>query len=126
MSIGSSIVTIEEEMTALVSMNFASTNAASPNRTLAAAVVQYRAGSGEEWVDLQGTQTYNYDRGTATSGGTSSWGFVYRGSGGASVLNDLESSSQLRVQFWIEGRASSSSGISSVIAGCRLSITEIK
>lgn len=126
MSIGSSIVTIEEEMTALVSMNFASTNAAGPNRTLAAAVVQYRAGSGEEWVDLQGTQTYNYDRGTATSGGTSSWGFVYRGSGGASVLNDLESSSQLRVQFWIEGRASSSSGISSVIAGCRLSITEIK
>jgi hypothetical protein len=127
MSIGSSIVTIgDEEMTALVSMNFASTNAAGPNRTLAAAVVQYRAGSGEEWVDLQGTQTYNYDRGTATSSGASSWGFVYRGSGGASVLNDLGSSSQLRVQFWIEGRASSSSGISSVIAGCRLSITEIK
>ena len=126
MSIGSSIVTITDAMTALVSMNFASTNAASPNRTLAAAVVQYRTGSEAEWVDLQGTQTYNYDRGTATSGGSSSWGFVYRGSGCASVLNDLGSSSQLRVQFWIEGRASSASGISSVIAGCRLSITEIK
>tara|TARA_R110000796_G_scaffold18962_7_gene57077 strand:- start:3789 stop:5261 length:1473 start_codon:yes stop_codon:yes gene_type:complete len=126
MSIGSSTVTITDAITALVSMNFASTNAAGPNRTLAAAVIQYRANAEAEWRDLQGTQTYNYDRGTATSGGASSWGFVYRGSGGASVLNDLGAGSGLRIQFWIEGRASSSSGISSVTAGCRLSITEIK
>lgn len=126
MSLSSSVVTITDEITALISMNFASTNYATANRTLAAAVVQYRASSGEEWVDLQGTQVYNYDRGTATSSGASTWGFVYNGSGGASVLNLLEGESELRVQFWIEGRASSASGISTVIAGCRLSITEIK
>ena len=125
MSLSSSVVTITDEITALISMNFASTNYATANRTLAGAVVQYRL-SGEEWFDLQGTQVYNYDRGTATSGGSSTWGFVYNGSGGASVLNLLEDNSELRVQFWIEGRASSASGISSVIAGCRLSITEIK
>jgi hypothetical protein len=126
MSLSSSVVTITDEITALISMNFASKNYATANRTLAAAVVQYRASSGEEWVDLQGTQVYNYDRGTATSSGASTWGFVYNGSGGASVLNLLEGESELRVQFWIEGRASSASGISTVIAGCRLSITEIK
>jgi hypothetical protein len=125
MSLSSSVVTITDEITALISMNFASKNYATANRTLAGAVVQYRL-SGEEWFDLQGTQVYNYDRGTATSGGASTWGFVYNGSGGASVLNVLEGESELRVQFWIEGRASSASGISSVIAGCRLSITEIK
>ncbi len=125
MSLSSSVVTITSAITALVSMNFASRNYATANRTLAGAVVQYRE-SGEEWADLQGTQVYNYDRGTATSGGSSTWGFVYNGSGGASVLNNLGAESELRVQFWIEGRASSASGISSVVAGCRLSITEIK
>ena len=104
--------------------NFASTVSASPNRTLAAANLEYST-NGSTWTSIQGSQVYNYDRGTATSGGASSWGFVYRGSGSCSLIFSIAAESYIRARFWIEGRASSSSGITTVTDGCRFSAHKI-
>ena len=107
-----------------IDFNFASTVSASPNRTLAAANLEYST-NGTTWTAIQGSQVYNYDRGTATSSGASSWGFVYRGSGSCSLIFSIATESYIRARFWIEGRASSSSGITTVTDGCRFSAHKI-
>ena len=107
-----------------ISFNFASKVSGTANRTLAAANLEYST-DGESWTEIVGSLVYNYDRGTATSGGASSWGFVYDGSASCSFIHNLATSSKIRARFWIEGRASSASGITTIINGCRLSAHKI-
>ena len=107
-----------------ISFNFASKVSGTANRTLAAANLEYST-DGETWTEIVGSLVYNYDRGTATSGGASSWGFVYDGSASCSFIHNLATSSIIRARFWIEGRASSASGITTIINGCRLSAHKI-
>jgi hypothetical protein len=107
-----------------IDFNFASTVSASPNRTLAAANLEYST-NGTTWTAIQGSQVYNYDRGTATSSGASTWGFVYRGSGSCSLIFSIATEAYIRARFWIEGRASSGSGITTVTDGCRFSAHKI-
>ena len=107
-----------------ISFNFASKVSGTANRTLAAANLEYST-DGETWTEIVGSLVYNYDRGTATSGGASSWGFVYDGSASCSFIHNLATSSKIRARFWIEGRASSASGITTIINGCRLSAHKI-
>jgi hypothetical protein len=107
-----------------ISFNFASKVSETANRTLAAANLEYST-DGETWTEIVGSLVYNYDRGTATSGGASAWGFVYDGSASCSFIHNLATSSIIRARFWIEGRASSASGITTIINGCRLSAHKI-
>lgn len=107
-----------------IDFNFASTVSASPNRTLAAANLEYST-NGTTWTAIQGSQVYNYDRGTASGSGASTWGFVYRGSGSCSLIFSIATEAYIRARFWIEGRASSSSGITTVTDGCRFSAHKI-
>lgn len=114
-------ITVDNTQTIEINLNFASIASTNPNRILAAAVVQKLNDSGERWEDIQGTEVYNYDRGVGQA--SSSYGYIYAGSGSSTVLEDIEQeSSKFRVQFWIEGRASTGTGITTVITGCRLSI----
>lgn len=107
-----------------IDFNFASTVSSSANRTLAAANLEYST-NGTTWTAIQGSQVYNYDRGTATSSGAATWGFVYRGSGSCSLIFSIATESYIRARFWIEGRASSGSGITTVTDGCRFSAHKI-
>ena len=106
-----------------INLNFASIASASTNRILTAAVVQKDTGSGE-WVDIQGTEVYNYDRGVSNS--NTSYGYILEGSGGSTVFEDIRNdTTKLRVQFWIVGRASTGTGMTTLISGCRLSVKGI-
>ena len=106
-----------------INLNFASIASASTNRILTAAVVQKDTGSGE-WVDIQGTEVYNYDRGVSNS--NTSYGYILAGSGGSTVFEDIRNdTTKLRVQFWIVGRASTGTGMTTLISGCRLSVKGI-
>lgn len=125
-NIGSSSSSVEFSLAGLyhIDFNFASKVSSTANRTLAAAELEYST-DGSTWTAIQGSLIYNYDRGTATSGGASTWGFVYDGSGSCSLIFSLEEESYIRARFWIEGRASSSSGITTVTDGCRFSAHKI-
>ena len=106
-----------------INLNFASIASASTNRILTAAVVQKDTGSGE-WVDIQGTEVYNYDRGVSNS--NTSYGYILAGSGGSTVFENIRNdTTKLRVQFWIVGRASTGTGMTTLISGCRLSVKGI-
>ena len=106
-----------------INLNFASIASASTNRILTAAIVQKDTGSGE-WVDIQGTEVYNYDRGVSNS--NTSYGYILAGSGGSTVFENIRNdTTKLRVQFWIVGRASTGTGMTTLISGCRLSVKGI-
>ena len=116
-------LSISDSQDVEINLNFASIASASTNRILTAAVVQKDTGSGE-WVDIQGTEVYNYDRGVGNS--NTSYGYILAGSGGSTVFEDIRNdSTKLRVQFWIVGRASTGTGMTTLISGCRLSVKGI-
>jgi hypothetical protein len=50
---------------------------------------------------------------------------VYRGSGSCSLIFSIATEAYIRARFWIEGRASSGSGITTVTDGCRFSAHKI-
>ena len=108
-------VSITSAQLVMISFNFASENGASPNRLLAGAVLQYQPYRGS-YADIQGTQVFNYVRGNGT---------VDRDSGSATVLYNVGALSKIRAQFWIQGRAATTSALISLISGCRLSINQI-
>ena len=130
-SLASGNLRISSTGTYLVNFSFASTVSATANRTLAAAHLYKKLTSAESWTAVAGTQVYNYDRGTATSGGASTWGTVYEGSGASTAIVELtslgeEESLELKIGFWIDGRASSASGITTIPDGCVLNVVKIK
>ena len=109
------------------------TVSATANRTLAAGMLFKEDSNEEEEYALTGTKVLNYDRGTATSSGASTWGSVYQGSGSSSYILEITeigsggvTHMNIWVGFWIEGRASSASGITTVKDGCILNIMQIK
>jgi hypothetical protein len=118
-------LSIDDSQDIEINLNFASISSASTNRILTAAVVQIdSAGAGEGWVDIQGTEVYNYDRGVSNS--NTSYGYILAGSGGSTVFENIRNdTTKLRVQFWIVGRASTGTGMTTLISGCRLSIKGI-
>ena len=122
---------ISEAGTYLVNFSFTSTVSGTANRTLAGAHLYKRTSGSEEWVAVDGTQVYNYDRGTASGSGASTWGTVYEGSGASSAIINIESLEDssvvdLQIGFWIDGRATSASGITTIPDGCVLNIVKIK
>jgi hypothetical protein len=118
-------LSIDDSQDIEINLNFASISSASTNRILTAAVVQIdSAGAGEGWVDIQGTEVYNYDRGVSNS--NTSYGYILAGSGGSTVFENIRNdTTKLRVQFWIVGRASTGTGMTTLISGCRLSVKGI-
>ena len=129
-TVSSSKVRISENGTYKIDYSLATTVSGSANRTLAGGMLFKTIG--EEEYSLVGTQVYNYDRGTATSSGASSWGTVYQGSGSSSCIIkiteiDGEEISYITIHmgFWIVGRASSSSGITLQKDGTILNIMKI-
>ena len=116
-------LTLSDSQDVEINLNFASIASSSTNRILTAAVVQIDTGSGE-WVDIQGTEVYNYDRGVSNS--NTSYGYIIAGSGGSTVFENIRNdTSKLRVQFWIVGRASTGTGMTTLSSGCRLSVKGI-
>jgi len=116
-------LTLSDSQDVEINLNFASIASSSTNRILTAAVVQIDTGSGE-WVDIQGTEVYNYDRGVNNS--NTSYGYILAGSGGSTVFEDIRNdTTKLRVQFWIVGRASTGTGMTTLSSGCRLSVKGI-
>ena len=116
-------LTISETQDVEINLNFASIASSTTNRILTAAVVQIDTGSGE-WADIQGTEVYNYDRGVSNN--NTSYGYIIAGSGGSTVFENIRNdNSKLRVQFWIVGRASTGTGMTTLISGCRLSVKGI-
>ena len=106
-----------------ISLNFGTKVITNLNRTLAAANLEYSTDGGESFTAIVGTDVFNYDRGTGT--GSSSTGYVNNGSSSCTQLHSIAASSLIRARFWIEGRANSSSGIETLINGCRLSAHKI-
>ena len=115
-------ITVAEAQVIAITLNFASKVTGTLNRTLGAAVLQYAESRGE-FGDIQGTQLFNYDRGTGTS--TTNIGFIHKGSSSVTVLHNAGAGSKIRAQFWIEGRSNSNSSLQTVVAGCRLSMVQV-
>ena len=125
-------IKIEENGNYMINFSIATTVSGTANRTLAGAML-YKEDSAGEIDSLTGTQIFNYDRGTETSSGAASWGSVYDGAGSGSYLlkvDEIGTSGitymEIFVGFWIEGRASSSSGITSNKDGCVLNIMQLR
>ena len=128
-SLDGGYIVISQNGTYMITFGLTTTVSATANRTLAGGMLFKQVG--EEEYPLTGTQVYNYDRGTQTSEGASTWGSVYKGSGGGSyvlkvteIAGEVESI-KLNMGFWIEGRASSASGITVVKDGTILTIMKI-
>ena len=126
-------VEITANGTYIINYTLTTSVSSTANRTLAAGMLFKADDDTEEEYALTGTKVYNYDRGTETSSGGASWGSVFEGSGSSSyilVVDEIGTGSVTKmniwVGMWIEGRASSASGITSVKDGCILSIMQIK
>ena len=116
-----------------VNFSLATQVATTENRTLASGMLFKESNLSEGEQDIQGTQVFNYDRGTETSGGSSTYGSVFNGSGSTSTIFRVSSIGTGGVTYmgvwagvWIEGRASSSSAIKTLEDGCSLSIIQLK
>ena len=118
------IVTIENSGDYMINLNFGTESYLTQNRILGAAELQYSA-DGEEWVAVDGSKIYTYNRGIATGEGASTWGTIYEGSGHSGVIQTVADESFIRVQFWVDGRSSSSTGMRTVLNSCRLSLHKL-
>ena len=129
-TVASSKVKISENGTYKIDFSLCTTVSGTANRTLAGGMLFKTVGD-EEYA-VTGTQVFNYDRGTATSSGAASWGTVYKGSGSSSCIlkiteigSDEISFVTIHMGFWIEGRATSASGITLDKDGTILNIMKI-
>jgi hypothetical protein len=118
------LVNIDDSGDYMINLNFGTESYLTQNRILGAAQIQYSA-DGEEWVDIDGSKIYTYNRGIATGEGASTWGTIYEGSGHSSIIHTVADESYIRVQFWVDGRSSSSTGMRTVLDSCRLSIHKL-
>ena len=123
------IITISNNGTYMINFSLCTTVSSTANRTLAGGMLYKQIG--DEPYELTGTQVFNYDRGTQTSSGASTWGSIYEGSGSSSYIlkvSEIEgdiTGITLWAGFWIDGRATSGSGITTVKDGTIINIVQI-
>tara|TARA_R100000995_G_scaffold84337_2_gene62692 strand:- start:501 stop:3137 length:2637 start_codon:yes stop_codon:yes gene_type:complete len=128
-TLSSGYLRIAQNGTYMITFSLATTVSATANRVLAGGMLYKTVG--EEEYALTGTQVFNYDRGTETSSGASTWGSVFKGAGsGSYILKVTEITAELlyitiNMGFWIEGRSSSASGITVEKDGTILTIMKI-
>ncbi len=131
-SLASGDLNISTNGTYLINFSFATTINGGEYRMLAAFHLYKKLSTAASWSAIDGTLGYNYDRGNQTSGGSSSYGSVFEGSGSGScivVVSDLDTEDdetmQIRMGFWIDGRSSVTTGITTITDGIIMNVLQI-
>ena len=131
-SLSSGKLRISQNGTYMINFSLATTVSATANRLLAGGMLFKQLQGDEEEYSLTGTQIFNYDRGTQTSSGGSTWGSIFKGSGGGScilVVDNIAGAAtymEVWLGMWIEGRSSSATGMTSDKDGTILNVVQIK
>ena len=131
-SLSSGKLRISSNGTYMINFSLATTVSSTANRLLAGGMLFKSLQGEEEEYSLTGTQIFNYDRGTETGSGASTWGSIMKGSGGGScilVVDNIAGAAtymEVWLGMWIEGRSSSATGMTSDKDGTILNVVQIK
>jgi hypothetical protein len=116
--------------TYLINFSMASKPSGTNNRLLVGYALYTKLSTAASYTHVNGTLGYNYDRGTQTSGGASTWGSIFEGSSSGNCIItiaelDEGQTQQVKMGWWIDGRSTSASGEQTIVEGIILTAVKI-
>ena len=116
--------------TYLINFSMASKPSGTNNRLLVGYALYTKLSTAASYSHVNGTLGYNYDRGTASGGGASTWGTIYEGSSSGNCIITIaelgeSETQQVKIGWWIDGRSTSASGAQTIVEGIILTAVKI-